>query len=47
MHKVFDNLVLISNNVEPNSLEFELIGDIYDFNKEGIYRSEHLSTDSY
>lgn len=47
MHKVFDNLVIISNNVEPNSLEFELIGDIYDFNKAGIYRSEHLSKDSY
>lgn len=47
MHKIFDNLVLISNNVEPNSLEFEFIGDAYDFNKSGIYKSEHLSKNSY
>lgn len=41
LHKIFDNLVIISNNVEPNSLEFELIGDVYDFNKAGIYAREH------
>lgn len=47
IHKIFDNLVLMSNNVEPNSLEFELIGDVYDFNKAGLYRAQHLSKDSY
>lgn len=47
IHKVFDNLVLISNNVEPNSLEFELVGDVYDFNKAGIYQSEHVDKESY
>lgn len=47
IHKIFDNLVLISNNVEPNSLEFEFIGDIYDFNKAGIYKAEHVNADKY
>lgn len=47
LHKIFDNLVIISNNVEPNSLEFELVGDVYDFNKMGIYRSEHLDPAPY
>lgn len=47
IHKVFDNLVLISNNVEPNSLGFELVGDVYDFNKAGIYQSEHVDKESY
>ena len=47
MHKIFDNLILISNNVEPNSLEFEFIGDVYDFNKSGIYKSEHVDKNGY
>lgn len=41
VHKIFDNLVMISNNVEPETLEFEIIGDVYDFNKAGLYKSEH------
>ena len=40
LHKIFDNLVIISNNVEPNSLEVEITGDVYGFNKEGIYKNE-------
>ena len=40
MHKIFDNLVIISNNVQPKSFEFEIIGDVYDFNKAGLYRSK-------
>lgn len=47
IHKIFDNLILISNNVEPNSLEFEFIGDAYGFNKSGIYRSEHVDQNEY
>lgn len=38
IHKIFDNLVIISNNVEPESLEIEIIGDVYDFNKEKLYK---------
>lgn len=47
LHKIFDNLVIISNNVEPNSLEFELIGDVYDFNKAGLYKSEHANSNDF
>ena len=34
MHKIFDNLVIISNNVMPNELEFNIIGDDYTFKNE-------------
>ena len=37
LHKVFDNLILISNNVQPESIQFELIGDTYLFNKARLY----------
>ena len=40
LHKIFNNLVIISNNVEPNSLEFTLIGDAYTLNKELIYKND-------
>lgn len=30
-HKIFDNLVIISNNAEPDSFEFEVVGDVYSF----------------
>ena len=36
-HKIFDNLVIISNNVEPNSMEIELIGDVYGFDKTKLF----------
>jgi hypothetical protein len=39
MHKILDNLLIISNNAEPESIEFELVGDVYDFDKESIYNS--------
>lgn len=42
IQKIFNNLVIISNNVEPDSLEISFIGDAYDFNKANIYRSEHF-----
>jgi len=29
-HKIFDNLVILSNNAEPDSFTFEVIGDSYD-----------------
>nr|DAI40009.1 MAG TPA: hypothetical protein [Caudoviricetes sp.] len=38
---------MISNNVEPESLEFEIIGDVYDFNKAGLYKSEHASSNGF
>lgn len=35
-HKIFNNLMIISNNVEPESLEVEIVGDSYDFKNELI-----------
>ena len=32
-HKIFDNLLIISNNAEPESFAFEVIGDAYEFDK--------------
>lgn len=31
--KVFDNLMMISNNVKPNEIEFDVVGDSYEFAK--------------
>lgn len=44
LHKIFDNLVIISNNVEPKSLEIEIIGDAYNFNKADICSNEKDKT---
>lgn len=44
LHKIFDNLVIISNNVEPESWEVEIIGDAYNFNKADIYSNEKDKT---
>ena len=38
IHKIFNNLVMISNNVEPDSLEIEIVGDVYGFDKEAVYK---------
>lgn len=37
LHKIFNNLVIISNNVQPSEIEYEIIGDVYGFNKAGIF----------
>ena len=39
LHKIFDNLMIISNNVQPTEIEFEFIGDTYLFNKSKIYHT--------
>lgn len=39
LHKIFDNLVIISNKVQPKTLEFEIIGDVYGFKKSGLFKS--------
>ena len=43
LQKIFNNLALISNNAEPDSLEISIIGDAYDFNKSGIFKAEHTT----
>lgn len=45
LHKVFDNLVIISNNVKPNELEYEIEGDVFEFNKAGIFRNLKWATE--
>lgn len=42
LHKIFDNLMIISNNVEPESFEVEITGDVYGFNKEKIFKSDKV-----
>ena len=42
-HKIFDNLMLISNNAEPDSIEIEITGDAYGFNKDAILNGEDKS----
>lgn len=42
LHKIFNNLIIISNNVEPESFDFEIIGDVYDFKKSGEYKNTEL-----
>ena len=34
MHKIFDGLEIISNNAEPESFHYEIIGDCFDFAKD-------------
>lgn len=46
-HKIFDNLVIISNNVQPSQFEFSIIGDVYNFNKSGIFRNQEFGEDEW
>ena len=39
LHKIFDNLVIISNKVEPKSIEIDIIGEVYNFKKSGLFKS--------
>ena len=41
LHKIFNNLVIISNNVAPSEIEYEIVGDVYGFNKAGIFWSQN------
>jgi hypothetical protein len=36
IHKMFDNLKIISNKAQPNSFEYEIVGDAYDFTEDYI-----------
>ena len=37
--KIYENLQIVSNNVQPEELQFEFIGDSYFFNKARIYHT--------
>ena len=41
LHKIFEDLVIVSNNVQPVEIEFEFIGDDYLFNKARIYHDKY------
>lgn len=43
LHKIFDNLLIVSNNVEPETLQIEIVGDVYDFNKRKIFVNEEFN----
>ena len=47
VHKIFNDLVIISNNVQPKELEFEIEGDVFNFNKAGIFRDAKWPKDGY
>ena len=37
LHKIFENLIITSNNVQPKEIDFQIIGDSYLFNRARIY----------
>lgn len=42
-HKVFENLIILSNKTKPESLHFEVVGEVYNFAKDKLnmfYRQE-------
>lgn len=48
-HKIFDNLQIISNNAEPESFHYEIIGDCYDFakDKKNMYIRQEATKELY
>lgn len=49
MHKIFDNLQIISNNAEPESFHYEVVGDCYDFanDKQNMYIRQEATKELY
>ena len=45
IHKIYNNLLIISNQVEPDSLQMEIIGDVYKFDKENVYKAINYPED--
>lgn len=48
-HKIFDNLEIISNNAEPDSFHYEIVGDCYDFakDKKNMYIRQEATKELY
>ena len=36
MHKIFDNLQIISNKARPESFHYEIVGETYDFARDKL-----------
>lgn len=49
LHKIFDNLEIISNKAEPESLHYEIIGDCFDFadDKKNMYIRQEATKELY
>ena len=49
VHKIFDNLQIISNNAEPESFHYEIVGDVYDFakDKKNMYIRQEATKELY
>ena len=37
VHKIFENLMILSNNIQPSEIDFQIVGDSYLFNRARIY----------
>lgn len=48
-HKIFDDLEIISNNAEPDSFHYEIIGDCFDFakDKKNMYIRQEATKELY
>lgn len=48
-HKIFDNLAIISNNAEPESFHYEIIGDCFNFakDKKNMYIRQEATKELY
>lgn len=49
LHKIFDNLEIISNSAEPESFHYEIVGDCYDFarDKKNMYIRQEATKELY
>ena len=48
-HKIFDDLQILSNNAEPESFHYEIVGDCYDFakDKKNMYIRQEATKELY
>lgn len=48
-HKIFDNLAIVSNNAEPESFHYEIIGDCFNFakDKKNMYIRQEATKELY
>lgn len=46
-HKIFDNLEIISNNAEPESFHYEIVGDCFNFDKKNMFIRQEATKELY
>ena len=47
IHKIFDNMQIISNDAEPESFHFEVTGDAYNFDKINMYYRQEATKEMW